>query len=138
MVNYNVQPFGCRLQTEDLFELQICRYRNFRLEMIIVDFRIFWMQVVDSLHFYENNQCKNCRCRFFLKINLQIVDRKGKFGVIYIQLDPPSATVPKTQTFIIYRVSQKTRPTLFSFISHLSDHLELKVRTFSSSPVNSL
>ena len=38
----------------------------------------------------------------------------------------------------LYRVSHKTRPNLFSWISRLSDHLELKVRTFSNSPVNSL
>ena len=39
---------------------------------------------------------------------------------------------------IYYRVSHKTCPNLFSLISWLSDHLELKVRTFSNSPVNSL
>ena len=36
-----------------------------------------------------------------------------------------------------YRVSHKTRSNLFSLISRLSDHLQLKVRTFSNSPVNS-
>ena len=37
-----------------------------------------------------------------------------------------------------YRVSHKTRYTLFSLISWLSDHLELKLKTFSNSPRNSL
>ena len=37
-----------------------------------------------------------------------------------------------------YRVFQKKGPTLVSLISRLSDHLELKVKTFSNSTVSSL
>ena len=75
-----------------------------------------------------NANCYTFTWSFSLKSNFSV-----RLLLVYI------FSIPQLCNYqCYYRVSHKTSPTLFSLISRLSDQLELKVRTFSKSPFNSL